>query len=85
MSTINTSGSISRIAGEISKVQQGSDLSLAVACKDSDVRHVRALIIGPPDSPYEFGMFEFDLKFGKDYPVSLAGYYECTEADDMRR
>lgn len=70
MSTINTAGSIQRIAGEIAKVQQGSDLSLAVACRDSDVRHVRALIIGPPDSPYEFGMFEFDLKFGKDYPVS---------------
>lgn len=68
-STINTAGAISRIAGEIAKVQQGNDLSLAVACRDSDVRHVRALIIGPPDSPYEFGMFEFDMKFGKEYPV----------------
>lgn len=69
MSTVNTAGAIQRIAGEIAKVQHGNDLSLAVACRDSDVRHVRALIIGPPDSPYEFGMFEFDLKFGKDYPV----------------
>lgn len=67
--SVNTAGSIQRIAGEIAKVQQGSDLSLAVAYRDSDVRHVRALIIGPPDSPYEFGFFEFDLKFGKDYPV----------------
>lgn len=77
--TINTAGAISRIAGEIAKVQNGGDLSLAVACRDSDVRHVRALIIGPPDSPYEFGMFEFDMKFGKEYPVgtSTSQYKRC--------
>lgn len=81
MSTINTAGSIQRIAGEIAKVRQGSDLSLAVACRDSDVRHVRALIVGPPDSPYEFGMFEFDLKFGKDYPVCQIHVLVAIELD----
>jgi ubiquitin-conjugating enzyme E2 Z len=29
---------------------------------------VKALIIGPPDTPYEYGFFEFGLKFGNDYP-----------------
>ena len=43
--------------------------ALAVACRDVDVRHVRALIIGPPDTPYEFGFFEFAVKFVKDYPT----------------
>ena len=33
-------------------------LAIAVACRDQDVRAVRALIVGPPDSPYEFGFFE---------------------------
>lgn len=32
--------------------------ALAVACQDSDIRNVSALIIGPPDTPYEFGFFE---------------------------
>jgi ubiquitin-conjugating enzyme E2 Z len=32
--------------------------ALAVACRDIDVRNVKALIVGPPDSPYEFGFFE---------------------------
>ena len=42
--------------------------AIAVACLDSDVRHVTALIIGPPGTPYEYGFFEFTLKFGSDYP-----------------
>lgn len=33
-------------------------VALAVACRDVDVRNVKALIIGPHDTPYEFGFFE---------------------------
>ena len=69
MASPNTSGAIARITKEIANIQRGPDLSLAVACRDSDVRHVRALIIGPPETPYEFGFFEFDVKFGKEYPI----------------
>jgi ubiquitin-conjugating enzyme E2 Z len=69
MATPNTSGAIARITKEIAHIQRGNDLSLAVAYRESDVRHVRALIIGPPETPYEFGFFEFDIKFGKDYPI----------------
>lgn len=47
----NTNGAIARIAREIASAQKGSDLSIAVACRDSDVRNVRALIIGPPETP----------------------------------
>ena len=57
-----------RIIKELSDLQKEGDLSLAAACKDQDVRNVRALIIGPPDTPYEFGFFEFNIKFGRDYP-----------------
>lgn len=32
--------------------------ALAVACRDVDVRNVKALIIGPHETPYEFGFFE---------------------------
>lgn len=60
---------ILRITRELGEIQRGSDLSIAVACRDIDVRHVRALIIGPPDTPYEFGFFEFAVKFTRDYPT----------------
>lgn len=38
--------------------------AIAVACRDVDVRNVKALIIGPPDTPYEFGFFDVCLKKG---------------------
>ena len=60
--------SVFRITKELSELQKNSDLSLAVACRDIDVRNVKALIIGPHDTPYEFGFFEFAFKFNKDYP-----------------
>ncbi|KAL1964834.1 hypothetical protein VTN77DRAFT_6336 [Rasamsonia byssochlamydoides] len=61
---------ILRITREIRQIQQGTDLSLAVACQESDIRNVKALIVGPPGTPYEFGFFEFLIKFPKDYPGS---------------
>ncbi|OJJ46218.1 hypothetical protein ASPZODRAFT_133226 [Penicilliopsis zonata CBS 506.65] len=60
---------ILRITREIKQIQQGSDLSLAVACQDSDIRKVQALVVGPPETPYEFGFFEFSIKFGRNYPA----------------
>ncbi|KAK7890039.1 hypothetical protein LTR67_008504 [Exophiala xenobiotica] len=59
---------ILRISREITQIQQGSDLSIAVACEEKDVRSVKALIIGPPTTPYEYGFFEFTIKFGTEYP-----------------
>ncbi|BDD62592.1 hypothetical protein MAP00_007558 [Monascus purpureus] len=61
---------ILRITREIKQLQQGTaDLSLAVACQEADIRNINALIVGPPETPYEFGFFEFNVKFGKDYPA----------------
>ncbi|KAL7629357.1 hypothetical protein AAE478_000877 [Parahypoxylon ruwenzoriense] len=60
--------SIIRITKEIGELQKSSDLSLAVAFRDRDVRNVKALIIGPHETPYEFGFFEFSVKFNRDYP-----------------
>ncbi|MCJ1370281.1 hypothetical protein MMC20_001493 [Loxospora ochrophaea] len=56
---------ILRITRELADIQKGSDLSIAVACRDVDVRNVKALIIGPPETPYEFGFFEFSIRFPK--------------------
>ncbi|KAI1096240.1 UBC-like protein [Rostrohypoxylon terebratum] len=60
--------SIIRITKEIGELQKSSDLSLAVAFRDRDVRNVKALIIGPHETPYEFGFFEFVVKFNREYP-----------------
>ncbi|KAF2187021.1 UBC-like protein [Zopfia rhizophila CBS 207.26] len=77
--------SILRITRELSEIQRGSDLSLAVACRDIDVRHVRALIIGPPDTPYEFGFFEFSVKFTKEYPTKAPAVTAITTNNGRTR
>lgn len=59
---------IIRITRELGEIQKSNDLSIAVACRDVDVRNVKALIVGPPDTPYEFGFFEFAFRFGREYP-----------------
>ena len=40
-----------------------------MAFREDNVRDVRALIIGPPDTPYEFGFFELKLRFCDKYPT----------------
>lgn len=62
--------SIIRITKELADLQRSSDLAIAVACRDVDVRNVKALIVGPHETPYEFGFFEFTIKFPKTYPSS---------------
>ena len=32
--------------------------ALAVSCGDADIRYVRALIVGPMSTPYQFGFYE---------------------------
>ncbi|KAI5254787.1 hypothetical protein E4T42_02128 [Aureobasidium subglaciale] len=44
-------------------------LALAVAYLENDVRTIRCLIVGPSDTPYEFGFYEFRVKVGPAYPV----------------
>ncbi|RMZ89950.1 hypothetical protein DV736_g2834, partial [Chaetothyriales sp. CBS 134916] len=59
---------ITRISKEIAQIQKGSDLSIAVAYQESDMRLVKALVLGPPQTPYEYGFFEFAIRFTNDYP-----------------
>ncbi|KAI5298991.1 Rsp5p-dependent ubiquitination, sorting of cargo proteins at the multivesicular body, partial [Ascosphaera pollenicola] len=45
--------------------------AITAACHDDDddVRRLTGLIVGPPDTPYEFGFFEFSITFPNNYPT----------------
>ncbi|TGJ86965.1 hypothetical protein E0Z10_g1810 [Xylaria hypoxylon] len=73
--------SIFRITKEISEIQKNSDLSLAVAFRDRDVRNVKAMIIGPHETPYEFGFFE-SLMSSNPYE-NEPGFENANEAADQ--
>jgi ubiquitin-conjugating enzyme E2 Z len=61
--------SVIRIHHELREFERTGDLSIAASFRDEDIRKVRALIVGPPETPYEFGFFEFNVKIGKEYPT----------------
>ncbi|KAK8141342.1 hypothetical protein G3M48_000235 [Beauveria asiatica] len=75
--------SIIRITKELADIQRSSDLAIAVACRDVDVRNVKALIVGPHETPYEFGFYEFSIKFHKSYP-STAPNVQCVTTNGGR-
>jgi ubiquitin-protein ligase len=45
-------------------------VALAVTCEESDIRNVKALIMGPAESPYQFGFFE--VHFFSNFCLPLA-------------
>lgn len=49
-----------------------------MAFLEDNVRNIRALIIGPPDTPYEFGFFELKVKCGDNYPHSAPSVKSIT-------
>lgn len=62
-----------RIMKELKEFQERPDTNLFVTpvvwqliqvhYDDANVRTLNALLIGPEDTPYEYGMFEFQLVF----------------------
>ena len=62
-------GCVLRITKEIRDLQKSNDLSIQAAFRNENVQIVRALIVGPPDTPYEFGFYEFNFKFPATYPL----------------
>eukprot|EP00027_Filamoeba_sp_ATCC50430_P008041 CAMPEP_0168549136 /NCGR_PEP_ID=MMETSP0413-20121227/4940_1 /TAXON_ID=136452 /ORGANISM="Filamoeba nolandi, Strain NC-AS-23-1" /LENGTH=425 /DNA_ID=CAMNT_0008579499 /DNA_START=59 /DNA_END=1336 /DNA_ORIENTATION=+ len=61
----------SRIQKDIKEVNSISDWDTPpIFCQvvNDNLEHVEAIIVGPPDTPYEFGFFKFDMRFTSTYP-----------------
>jgi ubiquitin-conjugating enzyme E2 Z len=65
-----TSEAINRIIADYQELLKSNNPLIHASIDEEDVTHVEALIIGPPDTPYEGGFFHFDMVFPSNYPWS---------------
>jgi ubiquitin-conjugating enzyme E2 Z len=61
-----------RIAKDIKNYYQSDINSVGIYCHidESNIQHINAMIIGPPDTPYANGFYLFSIDFPNDYPFS---------------
>ena len=60
---------LKRIIKELEEIKKDPVSSFSAGPEDeSDLFHWKAMLIGPPDSPYEGGIFYMDINFPEDYP-----------------
>jgi ubiquitin-conjugating enzyme E2 Z len=61
-----------RIAKDIKNYIEGDINDVGIYCHidDADITDIKALIIGPPNTPYENGFYLFNIKFPTDYPFN---------------
>ncbi|RKP27846.1 ubiquitin-conjugating enzyme/RWD-like protein, partial [Syncephalis pseudoplumigaleata] len=53
---------------ELLEYLRAPDDQIFIKYKDDNITEVRALIVGPVNTPYALGMFEFIMKFPPEYP-----------------
>jgi len=60
-----------RIAKELRDIQNDPQSSIQVqmaGANQDDISHLKASFPGPPDTPYEGGMYVVDIKIPTEYP-----------------
>lgn len=65
-----TSNRARRIAKELAEIQNDklSQITAEPAGAGDDLTHLRGSFPGPPDTPYEGGTYNVDIKIASDYP-----------------
>ena len=82
-STYSFSVALKRLQKEINKFQMNPPAYVNAYLKGDDLYEWKATIEGPPDSPYEGGMFLLDIIFPRNYPFRppkvtfLTKIYHC--------
>lgn len=65
-----TSLSIKRITRDVMNIKKDpmDDIGIFIHWDEEDLHKIKALIIGPEDTPYQFGNYLFDITFPAEYP-----------------
>ncbi|KAF2102034.1 hypothetical protein NA57DRAFT_53968 [Rhizodiscina lignyota] len=61
-------GRMSKLVTELANMKTSLPMGIFVRYAESRIGFMKVLIVGPRDTPYENGLFEFDLLCGYNYP-----------------
>ena len=67
---MSCTNNIKRIISDILEFQKNTPENIFIDFDKTNITNLKALIIGPKQTPYEDGYFFFDLKFPSNYPFS---------------
>ncbi len=59
-----------KLQKELKRITQFPPDGCSAGLKKGNINHWVATIMGPPDTPYEGGVFKLDIKIPNDYPFS---------------
>eukprot|EP01064_Diplonema_japonicum_P002826 TRINITY_DN1181_c4_g1_i1.p1 TRINITY_DN1181_c4_g1~~TRINITY_DN1181_c4_g1_i1.p1 ORF type:complete len:456 (+),score=96.15 TRINITY_DN1181_c4_g1_i1:86-1453(+) len=60
-----------RVQKDLKEVMQSPNTDsppIYVTCVEDKLDHVVAMMVGPPQTPYHFGFYSFDMRFPQTYP-----------------
>lgn len=57
-----------RLQRELLEIRKNPDQSIYIWYDDKNITNFKSLIVGPPNTPYANGQFEFALQFPSNYP-----------------
>lgn len=61
---------LKRIISDINEISKDYDPKIHIWYDESDIKKIKALVIGPHDTPYEDGFFFFSIEIPETYPFS---------------
>jgi ubiquitin-protein ligase len=70
-----------RILNEIKELNDSSEIleqnGIYIYYDDTNINNIYAMLVGPPDTPYEKGFYFFKFEYPTDYPMTppIAKYY----------
>lgn len=81
-----TSISIKRITRDVMNIKKDpmEDNGIFIHWDEQDLHKIKALIIGPEDTPYEYGNYLFDITFPAEYPHKPPIVKYQTRYDNIR-
>lgn len=64
---------------DVMKSEEVANCNIKVELKNDNYTELKGQILGPPDTPYEGGLFELDIKIPSDYPFNPPKVQFCTK------